>query len=330
MERLFNYEFMGLIAEFVPLEVKSVSKSFEVIQLRNMFSLLKTLRKENDDLFSYLKNLSIEHIKNKDNLPQVSEKVNYLFKKAIFDIETFDLRGCTELFSRYRQLLQDGALGILAKVLLKNLPFLSIPTGPAQEIRRWFANEDHQITVREITLLNLTGKNLLCIPDEMRFFTGLRTLLLGDNSIMNIPRFIGELTNLRDLHLGSNLINYLPAEIGQLTKLNYLYLYENQIGVLPSEIGSLVKLIILELRRNRIHCLPDSICNLNGLRAIELSENNLTELPDNLYRLSNLRELTLEKNQISKIPATLQGFFQERCFTLYEQRANPLGGGANK
>ncbi len=339
MERLFNYGFMGQIAEFVPKEVKSVSKSLEILQLRNMLLSLEKLRNENSDLFPYLKNLTIDHVDKQDNLIEISKSVNSLFKMVVFDIEKLVPREDIEPFSinyihhlmaqpdlkerliKYRQILQNRSLEIFGNVLREKLHLRSIPIGSCEEIRRWFTTEHNQTQIRAITRLDLSEMNLLCIPDEMRFFTGLRTLLLQKNSIMEIPSFFGELINLRDLSLSYNRIKYLPTEIGGLIHLNYLLLEGNKIGLLPEQIGELIGLITLNLNNNEIRRLPDTICDIKQLRTLKLEDNNLTGLPADFYRLFNLRELEVAKNLISRIPAYLQRFFEDRWFALGQQRA---------
>lgn len=88
----------------------------------------------------------------------------------------------------------------------------------------------------------------------------LKTLLLSNNSLSNIPRCIlgcsgsvvVQLKLLEKLDLSSNNLATVPETISNLPSLNELNLDNNVIVSLPSAIGKLSKLKVLSVRNNHI------------------------------------------------------------------------------
>jgi|GEM_PF-2775984 len=66
------------------------------------------------------------------------------------------------------------------------------------------------------TAMNLSGKGITTIPEEIKQLTNLQELNLSRNEITEIPETIGQLINLRMLNLRENKIKktsiYRPIE----------------------------------------------------------------------------------------------------------------------
>jgi hypothetical protein len=117
-----------------------------------------------------------------------------------------------------------------------------------------------------VFILELRGKKLKSIPEEIFQFKNLLVLDLKKNRI----KTIGQLGNIIELDLSSNKLSKVPKEIGQLTSLRKLVLSRNVITELPPEIGNLTRLEILELWDNELGTLPEEIQQLKQLRVLEL------------------------------------------------------------
>ena len=121
-----------------------------------------------------------------------------------------------------------------------------------------------------VFILELKGKKLNSIPEEVFRFPNLLVLDLSKNKIKDIPASIGQLSQLEELSLASNKIEKLPVEIGELNNLKVLSLNRNLISELPASIGNMSSLQVLELWDNELSTLPDEIRNLKSLRVVEL------------------------------------------------------------
>ncbi|MDZ7952623.1 COR domain-containing protein [Nostoc sp. DedQUE09] len=154
----------------------------------------------------------------------------------------------------------------------------------------------------KVTELDLSGKGLTTLPEEIGQLTNLRSLDLGWNQLSSLPAEIGQLTNLQMLNLPSNQLSSLPKEIIQLTNLQKLYLFSNQLSSLPKEIIQLTNLQTLNLRSNQLSSLPKEIIQLINLQTLYLGSNPLSSLPPEIIQLTNLQKLYLFNNQLSSLP----------------------------
>ena len=79
-----------------------------------------------------------------------------------------------------------------------------------------------------------------------------KRLDLSGMDLLELPEAIGQLTNLTSLTLWKNQLTALPESIGHLTNLTSLDLRFNQLTALPKSIGQLTGLISLDLRSNQL------------------------------------------------------------------------------
>ena len=172
--------------------------------------------------------------------------------------------------------------------------------------------EDAQQLNKSITAIDLRGKRLRSIPNEVLSSNQLRILLLDKNELTKIAARIGQLKKLKTLSLSENghfeflhpifiddPLSVIPAEIGQLRELQTLDLNSNQFSSLPAEIGQLKQLQTLNLGNNQLSSLPVEITQLKGLKKLDLSGNQLSSLPPEIEQLKNLKELYLWDNNLS-------------------------------
>jgi hypothetical protein len=100
----------------------------------------------------------------------------------------------------------------------------------------------------EGTVVNLSGRNLRAVAQDIFAIQGVTTLDLSNNVLTgSLPAEVRLLSNLRVLDLSDNQFTGVPAEIGQLAELRVLDLSNNPITGLPYEIGNLSKLEKLDL-----------------------------------------------------------------------------------
>jgi Leucine-rich repeat (LRR) protein len=121
-----------------------------------------------------------------------------------------------------------------------------------------------------VFILELKGKKLTTVPEEVYRFPNLLVLDLSKNKITELPADISKLKSLEELNLASNKIKSLPSGIGDLKGLKMLSLNRNLITELPASIGNMSSLQVLELWDTELSTLPDEIRNLSNLRTVEL------------------------------------------------------------
>ncbi len=185
------------------------------------------------------------------------------------------------------------------------LSFVCTQKAFAQKDKPYFSIESALENTKDATILNLSGQDLLEIPKEILQLTNLKTLLLNNNQIKEIPPFLGALQNLEVLDLDSNLIRSLPSEIGSLKKLKRLDISNNEIDQVPASFENLQNLETLYLQFNKFTFLPQKILQLKNLKSLDISYNRLSDLGENIGNLSNLTYLNAQNNKLSLIPESL-------------------------
>ena len=74
----------------------------------------------------------------------------------------------------------------------------------------------------QYTTLDLSGRGITQLPENIGRLTKLQKLGLGDNQLRTLPHQIGQLANLEVLHLYGNNLERLPRSIGELGQLRSL------------------------------------------------------------------------------------------------------------
>jgi len=81
---------------------------------------------------------------------------------------------------------------------------------------------------------------------------GLRSLVLTDNQLSDLPASIGRCTNLQKLMLTGNQLRDLPAELAACTRLELLRIANNRMTTLPRVVFSLPRLAWLAFAANPV------------------------------------------------------------------------------
>ena len=117
-------------------------------------------------------------------------------------------------------------------------------------------------TIKQVRKINLSGRNLKFIPDNVFQYTNLEKLDLSNNRIEIIPNDILKLRKLRTLDLSCNKIKVLQASIFKLPKLRILNLHGNEISRLPKQLAeSHIETLILS--RNKFTFIDEELTAKN-------------------------------------------------------------------
>ncbi len=154
----------------------------------------------------------------------------------------------------------------------------------------------------EQTLVDLSGRSLHAIPEEIQQMVNLERLYLSNNHFKVLPATLGQLKKLRELDLSGNELESLHSNIGELAALEVLYLNKNKIHTLPPSIGQLNKLEVLEITNNEMDSLPGEISQLQALDRLLANSNHLDSLPDGFGAFPQLTNMDLDSNRLKTLP----------------------------
>eukprot|EP01127_Copromyxa_protea_P024471 TRINITY_DN9665_c0_g1_i1.p1 TRINITY_DN9665_c0_g1~~TRINITY_DN9665_c0_g1_i1.p1 ORF type:complete len:2176 (+),score=448.20 TRINITY_DN9665_c0_g1_i1:872-6529(+) len=139
-------------------------------------------------------------------------------------------------------------------------------------------------------------------------FTSLRIVSLGNNYIEDLPALAPNLTGLQTLSLESNSIMNLPSGmVSSLTDLTELNLDNNKISFLCNN-WNLPSLTSLSLNKNKLSDLPSSIKHSNALQHLKIGGNEFTMVPAAISHLENLGKLDAHANKITDVPDWMSDF----------------------
>lgn len=163
------------------------------------------------------------------------------------------------------------------------------------------------LSLRKLRVLNLRANKITMLPTEIcETLTDLEFLNLSFNRLQYLPENITSTIKLRTLLLHNNELCELPAGIGRLPLLTEIRLGFNQLQSLPDTIGRLTSVKVLTVSNNRLLSVPGSMVGMRHLQSLDLSENpdlDLEELPDYLYRLNEMYALLHKKEKRRKVIA---------------------------
>lgn len=143
-------------------------------------------------------------------------------------------------------------------------------------------------TKKQVTKLNLSGKNLTVFPENVFDYPNLTKLVLSNNRIKVVPKEILKLKKLRVLDLANNEICMLQSSVFKLPKLRTLNVYGNQIRKFPKQLNE-SNIRVLIAGSNQIE--EFDLSALNQIEEIDLTNNLMRRLviPNNLPFLKVLR-----------------------------------------
>ena len=101
----------------------------------------------------------------------------------------------------------------------------------------------------EVYHLQLRGKRLKAVPDEVFAMSNLRVLDLRGNRIATLPDSIAQLEHLERLDMSRNPLMGLPAAMAGMTGLKELVLWSTYVTDLPPEFAQMDGVLeLLDLR----------------------------------------------------------------------------------
>ncbi|WP_412543229.1 hypothetical protein R8Z50_12375 [Longispora sp. K20-0274] len=180
------------------------------------------------------------------------------------------------------------------------------------------ATVEHTSRVREdrVEHLDLTGRKLRAFPAEVLAMPWLRTLILDDNRIAELPEELGTLTRLEHLSVRDCGLTTLPDSIGDLAGLRVLRVAGNAdwtaretVFALPAAVGRLAALEELDVSRLSVptgaatgyggkrpamtpFALPDVLGGLVALRRLVADGTNVV-FPASAHGLTGVEEVSM-------------------------------------
>ncbi|EKX33575.1 hypothetical protein GUITHDRAFT_120214 [Guillardia theta CCMP2712] len=94
--------------------------------------------------------------------------------------------------------------------------------------------------LNSLEILSFKGNKLVELGDDLP--VALKSLVLTDNSLRNLPSSIGKLTELQKIMLSNNKLSSLPSELALCKKLELIRLSKNELKSIPKEIFDLPSL----------------------------------------------------------------------------------------
>lgn len=174
------------------------------------------------------------------------------------------------------------------------------------------------------TKISLKALKLTKFPTVLFRFKNLQELDLSGNNIMILPDEIGNFEQLQVLNINSNRLQKIPISIKKLKKLTHLGIAYNKFKIYPDEINEITTLQTLDISGNQLIDIPEQIGNLKSLNALYCSHNNLTELPKNIGHLTELKDLFTFNNQIKKIPNEIGNLKKLSRLMMYSNELTEL------
>lgn len=147
----------------------------------------------------------------------------------------------------------------------------------------------------QLKVLIADNNQLRRIPKWIHVLNRVQQVNLASNKIGNMKNLM-DCFSLKTLVLNDNDIKEIPASISNLRALVSLNLSENRLKYVPSELFQLRVLEDLDLEYNDIQNLGQGLGNMKRLKKIDLSFNHLRNIPQGLSLLSNLEHLGLTGN----------------------------------
>lgn len=146
---------------------------------------------------------------------------------------------------------------------------------------------------------DFNGAEAFRLPPGLIDAPSLKTLILKNLNIEEIPMEVWSMKKLRILDISGNRISYLDKGIGRLRQLVYFNASDNELEILPNQLGGLTKLQILNLSGNSLQNLGFSLDRLVNLKKLNLTGNCLGTLPLGLNALFQLERVQLAYNDLS-------------------------------
>lgn len=144
------------------------------------------------------------------------------------------------------------------------------------------------------------------LPEIICQLTHLKTLVIGQMGLKELPRDFDNLKNLDFLAVQSNAFVEFPSVLKRLTNLKSLSIWGNRFRALPDWIGELGKLETILIGGCGLSNLPEGFCLLKSLKELDISETlELSTFPIEILQLRSLQEIKIYGCNLSSLPDTL-------------------------
>ena len=143
--------------------------------------------------------------------------------------------------------------------------------------------------------LDLSGKGLTTLPDEIKNLKNLQYLDLSDNEFESLPEELKQCKKLRYLNLRNSGITEIPKWIAEFDAMEHLDLSGIDIGFSRllkfKRIRFPENLRVLKLRYCQLLRIPPDVFKLKKLEHLNIEENMILWLPRKIGKLRNLKTL---------------------------------------
>ena len=187
----------------------------------------------------------------------------------------------------------------------------------------------------KLTELNFFNSDLEDFLRELCFLENIKTLILWDNDIKELPKEIINFSNLIKLNLRGNKSLILNANqkiwleklkengcavyidnqdivvrknhnLAKIEDITEILKWSDEFDLeLPRTLEELKELKEIEFYKPYITYIPKTIDILKNLTSLSLWNNQIEEIPDSISNLTNLTGLRLHSNQIKEIPDSI-------------------------
>ena len=208
--------------------------------------------------------------------------------------------------------LRIAIIGQLTKIF-KTKFSMGRPAAGAKKSRAALPARDYS-TIR---YLNLEGKNLKVLPEDVQLMTALETAKLGRNPRLDfdaVCEVLSHMPALRELTFSTD--RPVPESIGKLTQLETLQLTGfTKPQILTEGLGKLKKLKSILIMSDSDVVLPESFAELEQLEVLNVRAESW-QLPTRFDRLLALKELDLSGCRVGLAPEGMANMTSVGCVCL--------------
>ena len=140
--------------------------------------------------------------------------------------------------------------------------------------------------------LILENNSLIEIPDEIGTLKKLKTLQIAQNQLTCLPESLKHCKKLETIDVGFNNVTSL-APLSVLTNIVTLLCNNNQIVVLDINYSNLKRLVTLQIKGNPLDFLSINISECKLLQEIGLADTNIKTLPASISKCKKIKKIDL-------------------------------------
>jgi|GEM_PF-1697221 len=205
------------------------------------------------------------------------------------------------------EILKNRSLVSCKKQLAKSVPALQdVPDDP-ENIREWFANPDNKEVLRKVEELDLSGLQLVHVPEEIKYLEKLRRLNLSGNCLQHHSlESLAALQELQSLDISACYLEAIPTQhLIKMSALQYLDLSQNDFKNLsPHALSGITQVKELVLYRCSLQKIPKSLKDMSSLQYLDLSGNDsINNIPYNAFEGLQIVSVDLSDTGIRLVPS---------------------------